>query len=126
MKALYGVILLALAAPVLAITLGNTATVSFVIPDTRVNGDPLPYTEIKLFEMQCGDKVTIITSDQGSTGKYVIPTSEMLPGPGNYTCSMKTVDTQGIKSVASAGIEVYWAGEEKLIPLAPTDITTEW
>ena len=118
--------MLILAMPALAGSLGETATLSFSIPETRENGDVLEYIEIKEFEAVCGNKTTVVTKEQAQDGVHVLPTAELLPGYGEYECVMSVVDTDGLRSKPSNVAIVSWEAVVDPVPRAPTDLGTDW
>jgi hypothetical protein len=126
MRIITGTLLLILAMPILAGSLGETATLSFGVPQTRENGDVLEYIEIKEFEAVCGNKTTVVTKEQAQDGVHVVPTAELLPGYGEYECVMTVTDTNGLRSKPSEAVIVSWEAVVSPIPQAPTDLGTGW
>tara|TARA_R100000152_G_C6782307_1_gene219777 strand:- start:18649 stop:19053 length:405 start_codon:yes stop_codon:yes gene_type:complete len=74
----------------------DTATFTWEAPTTRVNGDPLPATEIQGYELY-------VSPVGGEVQVYEVQSSPFTPdlSPGEYEAAIRTVDTDGLYSQPS-------------------------
>lgn len=100
--------------------------VTWVAPTERVNGDPLPVTDIAGYDLEClreSDNVVVY-----ATGLPVTATTHQTPEvfeAGNFFCRMRTLDTDGLISdwSQSANFTVGRCETTDCRPLPPRSIT---
>lgn len=93
-----------------------TLTVQWAPPTERADGTPLDISEIKNYNIVCGDKVTEVPAN--NTPSFVTSQEDILPGYGSYDCYMTTVDTSNVESAPSDTFAVTWLAP----PNPPTQI----
>lgn len=96
----------------------SVASISWDAPTTRVDGQPLSLDEIQNYNLYCGDVTTTIPPST-ETGTYEVSRSEILPGYGEHTCYMTTVDVNGLESEPSERVTIAW---EITAPSSPTNL----
>lgn len=89
-------------------------TLSWVPPETRVDGTPLSLDEIGEYRLVCSE---VVTSIQPGQTEYEIAKHKALPGYGDNTCHMTVVDTGGLESGPSNEVVISY---EKARPEALT------
>ena len=101
----------------------STATISWILPTTRANGDPLTPGEIAYIDIFNVIPATISSPSSsmllgtvaGTATSFTTPT---LP-PGDYTFSIMVNDTEGRHSAAATG-----TGTIPLLSVSPPSLVT--
>lgn len=103
-----------------------TKDVTWLAPNARVNGDPLPAGEIAGYDLECvragTGEVVYATGIPASASTHT--TAEVFDD-GNFACRMRTLDTGGLVSDWSADVN-FTVGRCEVTdcrPLPPRSIT---
>lgn len=96
-------ILLTAALMLFGSAMASTLTLTWTVPTERVNGDPLPASEISHYSLRCapvggGDHTFMDIPSTADGGIYEGQMSGVFPGYGDYECELATVDTWGLSS----------------------------
>lgn len=95
-------------------------TLSWEAPTTRVDGVALDISELSHYNLYCGD-LGVVTKIPATTptGEYEVPKMELFPDYGMYTCNMTAVDTEGLESMPSNSVDIFW---DAVNPSSPTNL----
>lgn len=100
-------------------------TATWQPPNTRVNGDPLPASEIAGYDLECQRVGGAVVYATGITAGATTHTTPEVFEAGDYTCRMRTLDTNGLVSEWSnaVGFTVGRCETSDCRPTPPRSIT---
>lgn len=101
-------------------TVVSATTLSWEPPTTRVDGKALDISELSHYNLYCGDLGIVAEIPAStSTGEYEVPKLELFPDYGMYSCHMTAVDTEGLESMPSNTVDIFW---DPVNPSSPTNL----
>jgi|GEM_PF-5029854 len=81
----------------------------FAPPLARTDGSALAPIDIKSYRIKCGENSTDWTPGElNASGDYSLPLKPMLPGPGEYRCTVVAIDQADMRSRESDSVTVIW------------------
>jgi hypothetical protein len=103
-------------------------TIQWEPPTTRVDGQPLAPEEISHYDVSCvvaGTEISPVAAPvyeipaSGETHEHAVTYPDLLPEYGEYSCALRTVDTDGLVSAWSNTVPLTW---EPAAPGVPVNV----